>query len=205
MKLVDSLIGKNENIENFSKWAKEARDSKDLKDCLFELICIDNISKNNTIIIKQKNGNKFPDVFLSNKNTYAEMTNLEGIAQSIRLKANDLCDKSKERFGDRKGIHFIGVNGFFEYSDEKDAMLPKKELEIFVKDLKEKVLEMDENISCFILIHSFFQYNPKTKQFMLNKQMPYIISNRDNEEYFLKDIFPGFDESIIYHNPLALE
>ena len=84
-----------------------------------------------------------------------------------------------------------GLNGFFEYSDERDMMVPKKELEIFVEDLKEKVLEMDENISCFILIHSFFQYNPKTKQFMLHKQTPYIISNRDNEENFLKDIFPG--------------
>ena len=191
LKLVDNLIGENEGIENFSKWVKEARESKDLKSCLFELICIDNISKNNTIIIHQKNGNKFPDAFLSNKNTYIEMTNLEGISQSIKLKANDMCYKSKERFGNENGIHFIGVNGFFEYSDERDMMVPKKELEIFVEDLKEKVLEMDENISCFILIHSFFQYNPKTKQFMLHKQTPYIISNRDNEENFLKDIFPG--------------
>ena len=114
LEIIDKLIEKNELVTNFAKWVREAKESKDLKDCLFELTCIDALSKNNKIIIKQKNGKKVPDAFITNENIYVEMTNLKDIPESIKLKVNDLCEKSLERFGSERGIHLIGIKGFFE-------------------------------------------------------------------------------------------
>ncbi len=192
LEMVDALIRKNESITNFKKWVKEAKESKNLKDCLFELTCIDEFSKNNKLIIKQKNGEKIPDAFIDNEKIYIEMTNLEDIPQSIELKVNDLCEKSQERFGNSLGIHLIGINGFFEYSKEEDKLIPKKELQVLFKDLTEKVQKLDKNILCFLLIHNYVAYHPNINQFRWYRQIPYIIFNEAVDWGLLKKMVGDF-------------
>lgn len=193
LKMIDTLIGKNESIPNFSKWVKEAKDSKDLKDCLFELICIDELSRNNKIIIKQKNGDKVPDAFIEDEKIYVEMTNLKDIPQSIELKVNDLCEKSQERFGNSLGIHLVGINGFFEYSAKEDKLIPKKELRVLVKDLTEKVQKLDKNILCFLLIHNYLAHHPHINQFRWYRQIPYLIFNETVDWNLLKKLVGDFE------------
>lgn len=193
LKMIDTLIGKNESIPNFSKWTKETKDSKDIRDCLFELICIDELSRKNKIIIKQKNGDKVPDAFIEDEKIYVEMTNLKDIPQSIELKVNDLLSKSQERFGTSKGIHLIGINGFFEYSEKEDKLIPKKELQDLVKDLTEKVQKLDKNILCFLLVHTHLAHHPHINQFRWYRQIPYIIFNGTVDWNLLKKLVGDFD------------
>lgn len=192
LKIIDYLIGKNELVTNFDRWLKEARGSKDLKDCLFELICIDELSKNNKLIIKQKNGDKIPDAFLEDEKIYIEMTNIEDIPDSIELKVNDICNKSQGKFKSSLGIHLIGINGFFEYNDEEDGMVPKKELKQFVTDLREKMQKLDKNILCFLLVHNYFAYHPSIRQFRLYRQIPYRILNSVADWDLLRKIVGDF-------------
>jgi len=193
LKIIDELIGKNESVTNFKKWSKEAKNSKNLKDCLFELICVNELSKKNKLTIKQKNGNKVPDGFIDNEKIYFEMTNLEDIPQSIELKVNNLCEKSQERFGSSLGIHLVGINGFFEYNEKEDRLVPKKELQQFVKDLREKIQKLDKNVLCFLLVHNYVAYHPNIEQIRLYMQIPHIIFNEIVDWNLLKKLVGGFD------------
>jgi len=189
---IDNLIGENAKIHNFEKWTKEAKKSKDFQDCLFELICINRLSKRNKIIIKQKNGNKTPDAFLKDEKIYIEMTNLKEIynPDSIELKVNNLCQKSEERFGKALGIHFIGINGYFEYDKKKDSMVPKDELSTLVKDLLEKLQKLDKNILCFVLVNNYVKIT--SNEIIWYRQIPHIIFNKETNFDLVKKIYGDF-------------
>lgn len=192
LKLIDELLRKNEIIPNFKKWVKEAKESKNLKDCLFELICIDNLSKESELIIKQKNDNKVPDGFIVNEKIYIEMTNLEDIPKSIELKVNDLCEKSQDKFKSSLGIHLVGINGFFKYNKKMNKLIPKKELQILIKDLTKKIQKLDKNILCFLLVHNHVAYHPLIREFRLYKEIPYTIFNGKIDWNLLKRILGDF-------------
>lgn len=201
--MVDRLIKSSEKAIDFQKWTKEAKESKDLKDCLFELSCISELSKHNTVTIKKRRENKVPDAYIESEGIYFEMTNLENVPQSIELKINDLCEKSEDRFGEDKGIHMVGINGFYEYSKEQDKMIEKEELSKFIEDLKRKTQNLSKNVLCFILVHNYINFNPKTEKLTWNQTPPYIICNGNADIPLLERVWGKLN--IIKKEDLAKE
>ncbi len=192
IKIIDQLIGKHKDVEGFQKWAKESKTSKVFGDCLFELICFDELLKSNKLIIKSKNINKIPDAFLKDEKIYVEMTNLKDIPLSIELKVNDLCEKSQERFENSLGIHFIGVNNFFEYNEKLDKLIPKKELSILANDLRKKLVKLNKNVLGFILVHNYLASHPRINKFVLYREIPFVIFNGVVDWDLLKKIVGDF-------------
>lgn len=186
LKVLDLMIQKNEALEGFEKWAKDARHSKDIKDCFFELVCVNHFAEKGKVVMQKKKGVKVLDALICDEGIYLEMTNLESMPEDIWPKVNDLGDKSQEKFGESLGLHLVGVNGFYEYSQKEEKLVPKKELQILVNDLEVKLRELDKNILGFFLWHSYFDWIPGKHQFAIKWEFKKILRGRKLSEEDVK-------------------
>ncbi|MBL7148292.1 MAG: hypothetical protein ISS82_05695 [Nanoarchaeota archaeon] len=194
LKKIDELLLKFEKVDGFFQWTLEAKTTKIFENVLFELMVLDNLLLNSDSLklkVINSSNNSIPEALIKKGEDvfYVEMTKLKGIPKSIQNKVNNLFTKSKTKFNNSQGIHFIGVFDFFEYPTENEKILPQFNLlKKFIQLRFER--GFGSSIIAFVLVNFIINTNFK-KSSILKK---YYLINKPLEKggkpsKFFEDIF----------------